>query len=985
MTPSSTRILQRLPWLRRISDLSLGKKTVSVSLLVLLLAVANIVLVKSMLQDFNGIATTVNAAGKMRMLSQKIAYETLSIAAGTTDDSLRVNIGHDLDSFEAAFRALREGGTAFEFEIPRVAELHYAQMDEVWTAWKRYRERIQTALLAYEAASGPSGFMSEQMNPGSQPSAGASEFLTVSSELLEKTETFMSSLVHESQQLQHRALRVMYALFVLDILLILGTYAAIRRYVVAPLQILAMHCREIATGNYIMRTNYTPDDEIGQLSRALNDSASRIGELMAHLDHERQSLKRAEAMFRGLAENAMVGVYMVVNGKSFGFVSAKLAQMFGYDPDEMVNSVTIADIFLEEDLSRIEASIRKRLEGEEGSARYESKARRKDGSIFHVEVFGSALRFGGEPVIIGIMVDVTARKKAEVSARQAELVYQYTSEAIVITDAEGVIIDVNPAFTSITGYTREEAVGQRMSMLSSGRQDEEFYRAMWNDLLTTGKWQGDIWNRRKDGKEYAERLTINTSYVDGEVHCRIGLFSDVTQKKRSEAVIWRQAHYDHLTGLPNRQMLHERLQLAMSRSKLTGLPIALIFLDLDLFKEVNDTLGHDMGDELLKQVAERLSASVRKSDLVARLGGDEFTIIIEDMQNREKVEQICRKIISALTEPYMLGENITTISASVGVTFFPSDASDMTDLLKNADMAMYAAKERGRNQLCYFTPAMQQTATVRRQLLRDLHSALNEDQFRLLYQPIVDLASGRVCKGEALVRWMHPVQGIVAPSQFIPFAEDSGLITPIGDWVFRSAVLQLVEWRREFAPDFQLSVNTSPVQFERGGFDTAEWLAHLSEMGLPGDSIAVEITERLLFEVDNDAKNKLMMFRDAGVQIALDDFGTGYSSLSYLKSLDIDYIKIDQSFVRNLAPESDDLALCEAIIVMAHKLGLKVIAEGVSTEEQCDLLIRAGCDYAQGYLFSPPVTPEEFEDFFTSDSARSRRLSVVSRKLDQVM
>ena len=788
-----------------------------------------------------------------------------------------------------------------------------------------------------------------------------------SSALLGKAELLMSALVEETQQLQQRALQRMYALFVLDVFLLLGAYAAIRRYVIAPLQVLSSHCRALASGDYSRRTSFMSSDEIGQLAHALNESAARIGELMSRLDQERKSLVRAEAMFRGLAENTVVGVYVVVNGKSFGFVSEKLAHMFGYEPQEMLSTVTIEDIFPAEELPGIEESIRRRLQGEEESARYESRARRKDGSLFHVEVFGSALQLGGEAATIGIMVDVTARKEAEASARQAELVYQYTSEAIVITDSNGVIIDVNPAFTAITGYTQEEAVGQRMNMLSSGRQDEAFYRAMWHDLITTGRWQGDIWNRRKDGKEYAERLTINTSYVDGSVHCRIGLFSDITQKKRSEAVIWRQAHYDHLTGLPNRQMLHERLQLAMSRSMLTGLPMALIFLDLDLFKEVNDTLGHDVGDELLKQVAERLSTAVRKSDLVARLGGDEFTIVIEDLQDLKKTEQICTKIIASLSQPFTLGDNVTNISASIGVTFFPKDGTEMTDLLKNADMAMYAAKERGRNQVCYFTPAMQETAMVRRQMLRDLQNALSENQFTLVYQPIVDLSNGRVCKGEALVRWMHPMQGIVGPGDFIPFAEDSGLIVSIGDWVFRAATQRLALWREKYAPDFQISVNTSPVQFQRGVLHTTEWLTHLHDLGLPGESVAVEITERLLFDVDDEAKSTLLMFRDAGIRVALDDFGTGYSSLSYLKRFDIDYIKIDQSFVRNLTPGSDDLALCEAIIVMAHKLGLKVIAEGVSTREQRDLLVRAGCDYAQGYLFSPPVTPEEFERFFRSN------------------
>ncbi|HUG59079.1 MAG TPA: EAL domain-containing protein, partial [Candidimonas sp.] len=435
---------------------------------------------------------------------------------------------------------------------------------------------------------------------------------------------------------------------------------------------------------------------------------------------------------------------------------------------------------------------------------------------------------------------------------------------------------------------------------------------------------------------------------------------------QSDAFIWRQANYDHLTGLPNRQLFQDRLDRAIARADRSGLPMALVFLDLDFFKDVNDTLGHGMGDELLKQVAVRLGGCVRATDTVARLGGDEFTIIIGELNDTEVAERICQQTLRVLAQPYYLGEEVAAISTSMGVTMYPDDGSNAQELLKNADLAMYAAKDKGRNQFCYFTPKMQQNAHSRRQLLRDLVGALGQSQFVLHYQPIVELSTGRIRKAEALIRWRHPELGLVFPGDFIPFAEDAGIIVRIGDWVFREATRQVALWRASYAADFQVSVNVSPAQFMTEGLRHDEWLAHLQELNLSGDSIVVEITERLLMDANAEVSSKLLAFRDVGIQVALDDFGTGYSSLSYLKKFDIDYIKIDQSFVRNLEPDSDDMALCEAIIVMAHRLGLTVIAEGVETVEQRDLLIRAGCDYGQGYLFSAPTGAESFSTFLAS-------------------
>ncbi|HYD34248.1 MAG TPA: EAL domain-containing protein [Methylophilaceae bacterium] len=440
----------------------------------------------------------------------------------------------------------------------------------------------------------------------------------------------------------------------------------------------------------------------------------------------------------------------------------------------------------------------------------------------------------------------------------------------------------------------------------------------------------------------------------------IGIHTDISDRKHSEAQVFQLAHYDSLTGLPNRVLFLDRLHQDLRKAQRNGHSVTLIFLDLDRFKEVNDALGHDAGDQLLKETAQRLKSCVRASDTVARLGGDEFTIILSDLSDSASLEKVAQNILDRLAEPFRIGEELIYLSTSIGITIFPDDATDLEVLLKNADQAMYAAKDAGRNRYNYFTASMQQAAQMRMRLANDLRAAISAREFLVLYQPIVALATGEVCKAEALIRWQHPVRGLVSPVEFIPVAEDTGLISEIGDFVFRQAAEQALRWRRH-RPDFQISVNKSPVQFRANRNIHATWLNHLASMALPGESLVIEITEGLLLDASEPVIRQLQEFHKQGLQIAIDDFGTGYSSLAYLKKFDIDYVKIDRSFTGNIQQSSDDMALCEAIIVMAHKLGLQVVAEGVETVEQRDLLLAAGCDFAQGYLFSKPVKPEEME------------------------
>ncbi|HEY3325821.1 MAG TPA: EAL domain-containing protein [Novimethylophilus sp.] len=526
---------------------------------------------------------------------------------------------------------------------------------------------------------------------------------------------------------------------------------------------------------------------------------------------------------------------------------------------------------------------------------------------------------------------------------------------------DGRYMEANRALLGMVGYSLEEL--NRMSYWDLTPEEYAEQEALQLESLRNTRCYGPYEKEylHRNGKRVPIRLNgVLITGGDGEDYIW-SIVEDITQKKQSEELIWTQANFDSLTGLPNRRMFHDRLEQELKKAHRAGLPMALMFLDLDHFKEVNDTLGHAMGDLLLREASQRLTGCVRESDTVARLGGDEFTIILGELEDIDSVERAAQQILRKLAEPFALGSELSYVSVSIGITLYPEDATGIEELLKNADQAMYAAKKLGRNRCSYFTLSMQEAAQTRMRLANDLRGALADNQFRVYYQPIVELASGTIRKAEALIRWQHPKRGLTDPAQFVPIAEDTGLIVDIGDWVFHEAALQVKRWRTTHHTDFQISINKSPVQFHSEESAHAAWFYHLRKLGLSGQSIVVEITEGLLLDAGPAITARLLEFRDAGMQVAIDDFGTGYSSLSYIKKFDIDYLKIDRSFVRNLAPDAEDMVLCEAIIVMAHKLGIQVIAEGIETPQQRDLLAAAGCDYGQGFLFSKPVPVEEFE------------------------
>jgi diguanylate cyclase (GGDEF)-like protein/PAS domain S-box-containing protein len=544
-----------------------------------------------------------------------------------------------------------------------------------------------------------------------------------------------------------------------------------------------------------------------------------------------------------------------------------------------------------------------------------------------------------------------------------------SQEGMLITNADNEILRVNKAFTKITGYTLEEVVGKNPRLLSSGRQDAHFYSEMWRSINTTGSWDGEIWNRRKNGEVFPEHLTIaSVKNSEGIITNYVASLTDITMRKEAEEEIKYLAFYDSLTKLPNRRLLVDRLQHAMAASTRSGKIGALLFLDLDNFKALNDTLGHDIGDLLLQQVAERLSGCVRDGDTVARLGGDEFVVILEELSTNkleaaERTELVAEKLFATLRETYHLGRYESRSTPSIGATLFNDHMQTTDELMKQADIAMYQSKKAGRNTLRFFDPEMQNSLNSRAVIESDLHRALELGQLHLYYQIQMD-ETNRPIGTEVLIRWLHPEQGLVSPAKFIPLAEETGLILPIGDWVLETACAQIRKWQeREATRNIVIAVNVSAKQFHQAEF-VDDVRSALRRHEIPPASLKVELTESMLLDNIEDTIATMMELRNIGVQFSLDDFGTGYSSLQYLKRLPLNQLKIDQSFVRDIEFDNSDKAIVGTIIAMAHSLNLDVIAEGVETEQQRQLLLDMGCKHFQGYLFGKPVPLEQFEAMF---------------------
>lgn len=575
------------------------------------------------------------------------------------------------------------------------------------------------------------------------------------------------------------------------------------------------------------------------------------------------------------------------------------------------------------------------------------------GDLMLLEVVAQHIGFA-----LAMMRIFAARNETNEQLKLAAAVFDNSLEGIIITDGKGVILAANAAVVQATGYSKEELIGSNPRMFNSGRQPKEFYASMWEAIMHDGQWKGEIWNKRKNGEIYPEWLSISAiTDKQGVVTNYIGIFIDISKQKEAERLLDYQAHHDALTGLPNRVLFNDRLLMGIAKAKRNDQSLAVMFIDIDHFKYINDTFGHNEGDNLLQAVAKRLKACLRAEDTLSRMGGDEFTILLQDLTG-EGTELVARKILDAMKLPFNIGEHKLYVTASIGISVYPKDGDKPMELLKNSDTAMYRAKEDGRNNLRFFRSSMQEFSVRRIQMEEDLRHALKRQEFKVYYQPQVDLVDGRISGVEALLRWERPGVGLIPPGQFISMAEETGLILPMGEWVLRVACKQCKTWHDKGWRGLRVAVNLSARQFQQTDFvDVVAGI--LSETGLDPECLELELTESIAMQNAAETVVVLHGLKRIGVQISIDDFGTGYSSLGYLKRFPIDRLKVDQSFVAGIVEDPNDAAIIIAVITLAHNLGLKVIAEGVETGEQLDFLKMHFCNEVQGYLLGRPMPAEE--------------------------
>jgi diguanylate cyclase (GGDEF)-like protein/PAS domain S-box-containing protein len=683
--------------------------------------------------------------------------------------------------------------------------------------------------------------------------------------------------------------------------------------------------------------------------------------LSREVDKRTAALVASEQNFRAFFELASVGVAQVdARSGQFRQVNKKYCEFVGYSEEEM-QSLTFRDITHPEDLLFDRQQRRDLVAGAITEFTVEKRYLHKNGEVIWVIVTVSPLWKPGEQpdCSLAVVRDITKRKMAEEALVFATKVFEHSIEGIVVTDRDGKIMQVNPAFTLITGYSPEEAVGQNPRLLKSDRHDASFYQAMWAQLASEGQWSGEIWNRRKSGEIYPEWLTINAvRNSNGQITNYVSIFHDITELKRQQEALEHQAQHDALTGLPNRVLLNDRLQMALAGMKRRETKLAVMFLDLDHFKNINDGFGHTAGDNLLVELSRRLQEQLRAGDTLARQGGDEFLILLPEIESVEDAGLIATRLLASLQTPFFHGEIEYFVTASIGVTISPDDGNAADVLIKNADMAMYRAKNLGRNSYQLFTPELDALAHHRLSMESKLRKGIELEEFELQYQPLVSSRTGRILGAEALIRWRHG-GALISPAEFIPLAEESGLILPLGEWVLRTAAGQAKKWQ-DAGYRLGLSVNISSRQFT--GQDLAKLLREvLSTTGLEPGRLYFEITESMLMGDVGKAQRVLGELREEGGKFYLDDFGTGYSSLSYLKRLPLDGLKIDRSFIRDIDTDADSRAIVAAIVSLAKTLNLAIVAEGVETEAQLGILHAMSSMLIQGYLASRPVPAAEFE------------------------
>ena len=732
------------------------------------------------------------------------------------------------------------------------------------------------------------------------------------------------------------------------------------------LAVLPIHNNGMVTGVFALYA-----DKVNAFDAAVRDllveMAQDISFALDNFDREtrrkqaEQSLQESEQFLRTIIDTEPECVKVVDHKGQLLSMNAAGLRMLEADTLEAAKQYSLLNFVLPEYRKGFIALHKRVIGGKSGTFEFEVEGLK--GARRRLETYAAPLRTQSSPfaLMLAVTRDITERKQADAQLKLAARVFEQSNEGFMITDAQRKIIKINPAYTLITGYSEADALGHPPSMLSSGHHEPGFYHNIWNTIDTQNYWQGEIWNRRKNGEAYPELLNISVVRDDaGNISEYIGVFADITQLKASEAQLEFLAHHDPLTALPNRMRLFFRLEHALETAKREGRQFALLMLDLDRFKNVNDSFGHLAGDQLLQLVAKRLTARLREIDTVCRLGGDEFTVLLENISHPEDAARIAQEIIADLGEPWAIpGCGEVLIGVSIGISLYPQYGDTPELLLQQADTALYKAKESGRNRFAYFSHEFTVAARERIDLETRLRRAIAQNELRVHYQPQIDIKSGAIVGAEALVRWQDPIEGLISPDRFITMAEQTGLITLIGAWVLKETCRQGKQWLDAGIKPLTLAVNISPYQLRQGNI--AELVADiLLETEFPAEHLELELTESGLMERPTEVIERLNKLRAQGIRLAIDDFGTGYSSLAHLKRFPLDVLKIDKSFIDDIPHQQDDMEIAAAIISMGHILGFKVLAEGVETQGQLDFLEAKGCDSYQGYIKSPPLPAEDF-------------------------
>jgi len=683
-----------------------------------------------------------------------------------------------------------------------------------------------------------------------------------------------------------------------------------------------------------------------------------------------QELQISEARFRRLTENAKDMIYrMSLPEGRYEYVSPAAKALFGYAPEDFYHHPILIKNAIHPDWNSYFQEQWINLLAGNMPPTYEYQIIHKTGEARWLHQRNVLVKDQQQkPIAIeGIVTDITERKETEQRLYRSLQIIENTSEGIVVTSPDGYIVDINQAYTQILGYQREELVGKRTNMIRSGYHDKVFYQKMWEALINKGQWAGEIWDRRKNGEVFPIWLNINAIRDNnGTIINYIGIFSDITQQKASEAALHNMAFYDPLTELPNRALFHNRLQHEMETASREKEFVSLLFIDLDHFKWTNDTMGHAAGDKLLKIVAQRLKKVVRESDTVARLGGDEFTIILPGLGKTNRISILVQELMLSIKKPITIDEQVLHVGASIGIAIYPSDGQNINTLLKHADQAMYQAKEAGRHTFRFYSEKTNTRAFDHIALDHELRQAFQEKEFTLYYQPKVNAKNGCIVGMEALIRWIKKDHTVVPPNHFIPLAEETGLIIPLGRWIMESACKQIAKWNTVSNKPLKMSVNLSAVQFQdKELIETIQTV--IEKTAIEPETIELELTESMVMGDVEAAIETMNSIRKLGVNLAIDDFGTGYSSLSYLKRFPIQTLKIDKSFVNELTHDNSDAAIIEAIISMAKSLQLDVVAEGVETEEQLNFLRKKGCNELQGYYLGKPLPGDELYALFKNN------------------